>query len=95
MKRPDTRSTISVSTSALKPVMDEVNEKLEMYGSIGRGFSQKSNYSTDLYNETRDKVIEFVGADSATYTCFYVNNTTDGLNKLASALIEAFKARRG
>lgn len=78
----------AATTPALKPVMDEVNEKLEMYGSIGRGFSQKSDYSTDLYNATRDKVLKFVNADPEKYTCFYVNNTTDGLNKLASALVK-------
>ena len=79
----------AATTPALRPVMNEVNSKLEMYGSIGRGFSQKSNYSTDLYNSTRNKVLDFVGADPERYTCFYVNNTTDGLNKLASALIES------
>lgn len=79
----------AATTPALKPVMDAVDEELKMYGSIGRGFSQKSNHSTDLYMETRDTVMEFVGADPSYYTCFYVNNTTDGLNKLASALVES------
>ena len=79
----------AATTPALQPVADAVNEELKLYGSIGRGFSQKSNHSTDLYNSTRDKVLEFVGADPDSYTCFYVNNTTDGLNKLASALIES------
>ncbi len=79
----------AATTPALQPVVDEVTDKLAMYGSIGRGFSQKSNYSTDIYNNTRDKVLDFVGADPEQYTCFYVNNTTDGLNKLASALIES------
>ena len=79
----------AATTPALQPVVDEVNAELAMYGSIGRGFSQKSNHSTDLYNATRDKVLAFVGADPERYTCFYVNNTTDGLNKLASALIES------
>ena len=78
----------AATTPALQPVVDEVDEQLKKYGSIGRGFSPKSDYSTDLYNNTRDKVLEFVGADPETYTVFYVNNTTDGLNKLASALIE-------
>ena len=81
----------AATTPALQPVMDEVDEKMKMYGSIGRGFSQKSNYSTDLYNNTRSKVLQFVGADEEKYTCFYVNNTTDGLNKLASALITSEK----
>ena len=79
----------AATTPALQPVADEVSAELAMYGSIGRGFSQKSNHSTDLYNATRDKVLAFVGADPECYTCFYVNNTTDGLNKLASALIES------
>ena len=79
----------AATTPALQPVVDEVESELAMYGSIGRGFSQKSNHSTDLYNATRDKVLSFVGADPERYTCFYVNNTTDGLNKLASALIES------
>ncbi len=78
----------AATTPALQPVADEVESKLEKYGSIGRGFSPKSNYSTDLYYETRDKVLEFVGADPEEYTVFYVNSTTDGLNKLALALIE-------
>lgn len=80
----------AATTPALIPVMDEVSQKLLMYGSIGRGFSQKSNYSTELYEATRSTVLSFVGLDPETdydYTCFYVNNTTDGLNKLASALI--------
>jgi len=77
----------AATTPALKPVLDEVNEKLLMYGSIGRGYSIKSDYSSELYSKTRTKVLNFVNASSSKYTVFYVNNTTDGLNKLASALI--------
>ncbi len=79
----------AATTPPLMPVMKAVDEEMKMYGSIGRGFSQKSNHSTDLYMETRDTVMEFLGADPSYYTCFYVNNTTDGLNKLASALVES------
>ncbi|MBR6120140.1 MAG: aminotransferase class V-fold PLP-dependent enzyme [Oscillospiraceae bacterium] len=88
-RRPLINFDNAATTPALQPVADAVNEELKLYGSIGRGFSQKSNHSTDLYNSTRDKVLQFVGADPDSYTCFYVNNTTDGLNKLASALIES------
>ncbi len=87
-KKAVTNFDNAATTPALKPVMDEVDEQMKKYGSIGRGFSPKSDYSTDLYNNTRDKVLEFVGADPEQYTVFYVNNTTDGLNKLASALIK-------
>ena len=79
----------AATTPPLKPVMKAVDDEMNMYGSIGRGFSQKSNHSTDLYNDTRELVMDFVGADPNVYTCFYVNNTTDGLNKLASALVES------
>ncbi len=81
----------AATTPAFKPVEQEVHDKLEMYGSIGRGFSEKSNYSTDLYMNTRNKVLDFLGADRGEYTCFYTNSTTDGLNKLASALITSKK----
>lgn len=77
----------AATTPALVPVMEEVAAGLAMYGSIGRGFSLKSDYSTDLYESTRSRVLEFTGADPEEYTCFYVSNATDGLNKLASALI--------
>ena len=81
----------AATTPALRPVMDEVNDKLLTYGSIGRGFSKKSDISTELYNETRNKVLSFVGLDPKdyTYTMFYVDNTTDGFNKLATALINS------
>ena len=79
----------AATTPALMAVRDAINEELEMYGSIGRGFSQKSNHSTDVYNSVRDKVLDFFTADPELYTCFYVNSTTDGLNKLASALVES------
>ena len=88
--RPQINFDNAAATPALIPVMEEVNQRLLMYGSIGRGFSQKSNLSTELYEETRNTVLSFVGLDPIEdydYTCFYVNSTTDGLNKLASALI--------
>ena len=87
-KKAVTNFDNAATTPALQPVMDAVDEELKKYGSIGRGFSPKSNHSSEVYYGTRDKVIDFVGADPAKYTVFYVNNTTDGLNKLASALIE-------
>ena len=90
-KKPMINFDNAATTPALEEVQDAVNQELELYGSIGRGSSQKSAHSTKIYNDTREKVLEFVGADPQYYTCFYVNNTTDGLNKLASALITSKK----
>ena len=88
-KQPLINFDNAATTPALTPVSEKVEEELKMYGSIGRGFSQKSDHSTDFVAETRKKVISFVGADKEDYeyACVFVNNTTDGLNKLASALI--------
>lgn len=79
----------AATTPPLKPVMDAVDEEMKMYGSIGRGFSPKSNHSTDAFEEARYTVMNFLGADPDLNTCVYVNSTTDGLNKLASALVES------
>lgn len=68
-------------------VNTEVADKLSMYGSIGRGKGQKSAASTAVYDATRDAVLRFVNADPELYTAFFCSNTTDGLNKLSSALI--------
>ena len=79
----------AATTPVLAPVLNTVNDELRMYGSIGRGYSPKSDYSTDTFENARATVLSFVGADPETHTCFYVGNTTDGMNKLASALIES------
>jgi selenocysteine lyase/cysteine desulfurase len=78
----------AATTPAFTPVMEEVNKQLLYYGSIGRGKGQKSAHSTEIYGNGRKAVLDFVNADSDTYTVFYVNSTTDGLNKLSSALIQ-------
>ena len=88
-KQPLINFDNAATTPSLKPVTDAVVEEMKMYGSIGRGFSQKSNHSTDVYQDARETVLNFVNADPEEYTCFYVNSTTDGLNKLASALVES------
>jgi len=78
----------AATTPPFKKVVKEVEKQLLCYGSIGRGKGQKSEYSTDIYVAGRDIVKDFVGANDD-YTVFYVNSTTDGINKLASALIQS------
>ncbi|MCL2095966.1 MAG: aminotransferase class V-fold PLP-dependent enzyme [Oscillospiraceae bacterium] len=80
----------AATTPAFKGVIAEIQEKLLMYGSIGRGAGQKSEYSSGIYEKGRGAVKQFFGIDpdDETYTVIYTNNTTDGINKLASALID-------
>ena len=70
-----------------KEVVAEIEKQMLSYGSIGRGKGQKSEHSSRVYTDGRQTVKRFVGADSDAYEVFYTNCTTDGMNKLASALI--------
>ncbi len=79
----------AATTPPFKNVVKKINQELMYYGSIGRGKGQKSEHSTKTYLKGRNIVKNFVGANSDIYTVFYVNSTTDGINKLASALIES------
>ena len=88
-KSPAINFDNAATTPPFKMVINEIQEQLRCYGSIGRGKGQKSEHSTAVYTDGRDIIKTFVGANSDLYTVFYVNNTTDGINKLASALIES------
>jgi len=81
----------AATTPAFKNVVQEIHKELLYYSSIGRGMGQKSEHTNEVYDSGRDTVLDFVGADSTHYTVFYVNNTTDGMNKLASALIDSHR----
>lgn len=78
----------AATTPSFKRVIHEIQQQLMHYGSIGRGKGQKSEHSSEVYENGRNIVKNFVGAESDIYTVLYVNNTTDGMNKLASALIK-------
>lgn len=86
---------INLDNAATTPpfidVADEIQEKLKYYGSIGRGKGQKSAISSKVYTDGRSAIKKFIGADNKKYTVFYVGSTTDGMNKLASALITSHR----
>jgi len=77
----------AATTPPFKAVVKEIHEQLLLYGSIGRSVGQKSKHSSIVYTEGRDAILNFLGANKDKYTVFYAHSTTDGINKLASALI--------
>jgi selenocysteine lyase/cysteine desulfurase len=79
----------AATTPPFKKVVEEISRQMLCYGSIGRGKGQKSEHSSNIYEDGREVVKDFFGANSDQYTVFYVNSTTEGMNKLASALIES------
>ena len=78
----------AATTPVLKKVMRAVLKASENYGSIARGDGQKSQYSSDLYEECRRYVIDYFNAPLNKYTAIFVGNTTEGINKLSNILIE-------
>lgn len=77
----------AATTPVFKQVINKIIEASEDYGSIGRGLGQKSEFSTKVYNECREFILDFFKAPSDKYTAIFVNNTTDGINKLSNILI--------
>lgn len=73
----------AASTPVLKAAQAAVNEFLNYYSSVHRGTGFKSQLSTHAYEQARQIVLEFVGADPETHTCIFGKNTTEALNKLA------------
>ena len=78
----------AATTPVLKKVMRAVLKASENYGSIARGDGQKSQYSSDLYEECRRYVTDYFNAPLNKYTAIFVSNTTEGINKLSNILIE-------
>jgi selenocysteine lyase/cysteine desulfurase len=77
------------TTPPFKYVDKCVKDAIANYGSIGRGAGQKSQFCTELYENSRQEVLDFFNLKySKDYTVIYVKNTTEGLNLLADALIQ-------
>jgi len=73
----------SASTPTLKPILDKVSVFLEWYSSIHRGSGFKSLLSSEVYEDARTKVSEFVKANLEKKSIIFVKNSTEALNKLS------------
>jgi selenocysteine lyase/cysteine desulfurase len=73
----------AASTPPLRAVQEAVNSFLPYYSSVHRGTGFKSQLSTHAYEQARQAVLNFVGADTVEHTCIFGKNTTEAINKLA------------
>jgi selenocysteine lyase/cysteine desulfurase len=71
----------AASTSPLKVFQNSINEFINYYSSVHRGTGLKSPLSAHVYEEARQSILQFVGADQHTYTCVFLQNTTETINK--------------
>lgn len=84
------RRYIDLDTAATSPasvaVARAVEEFLPWYSSVHRGAGAKSRYASARYEQARDTLIRFVGADPVTDAVLFPRNTTEALNVLAFRL---------
>jgi cysteine desulfurase / selenocysteine lyase len=73
----------AASTPVLRDVMDTVNRFMDWYSSVHRGTGFKSRVATQAYDDARQIVGEFVGANLQDHTVIFGKNTTEAINKLA------------
>jgi selenocysteine lyase/cysteine desulfurase len=76
----------AATTSASGAVLSAVQDFLPWYSSVHRGAGAKSQYSSARYEEARETLVRFVGADPATHVALFPRNTTEALNLLAFRL---------
>jgi selenocysteine lyase/cysteine desulfurase len=76
----------AATTSASPAVVRAVQDFLPLYSSVHRGAGVKSRYTSARYEEAREIVTRFVGADPATHTTLFPRNTTEAVNQLAFRL---------
>ena len=72
------------SSPAFRRVKEKVDEAMLWYSSVHRGSGFKSMLSTQLYEEAREIVLDFVGADRHESVIVFCKNATEALNKLAN-----------
>ncbi|MFJ9107981.1 aminotransferase class V-fold PLP-dependent enzyme [Streptomyces sp. NPDC102283] len=75
----------AASAPALQRVWDDVAAYAPYYGSVHRGAGYLSQLSTDLFENSRRTVAEFLGCRTDDQVVF-TRSTTDSLNLLAAAI---------
>ncbi len=73
----------AASTPTFQPIVDGLNEFLTWYSNVHRGTGFKSQLSSWAFEEARDMVARFVGADLESQVVLFCKNSTEAINKLA------------
>ncbi|MGI6457278.1 MAG: SufS family cysteine desulfurase [bacterium] len=80
----------AASTQKPQVVIDAISDTYQKYyANIHRGVHWLSQKSTELYEQTREKVRAFIGA-ADTRECIFVRNATEGINLVAHSYGKKF-----
>jgi len=73
----------AATTPPFNSVIKDIISFSPWYSSIHRGNGYKSQISSNIFENSRETVLNFVHADPNNNTVIYVKNTTEGINKLS------------
>jgi selenocysteine lyase/cysteine desulfurase len=76
----------AASTPVHVSVLAAIERFLPYYSSVHRGTGYKSRLSTQVYEQAREIVGNFVGADPSRDVVVFASNTTEAINKLARTM---------
>ncbi|MEE8405059.1 MAG: aminotransferase class V-fold PLP-dependent enzyme [candidate division Zixibacteria bacterium] len=76
----------AASTPTFAPIAAAVRSFLKWYSNVHRGTGFKSQLSSWAFEQARDLVAEFVGADLDRQVVIFTKNSTEAINKLAHRL---------
>ncbi len=76
----------AASTPTFSHIADSVVSFLRWYSNVHRGTGFKSQLSSWAFEQSRDIVADFVGADLEKQVVIFTKNSTEALNKLANRL---------
>jgi selenocysteine lyase/cysteine desulfurase len=82
-QRPYVNLDNAATTPPLRDVVEALERFLPWYSSIHRGSGFKSALSSQAYDEAREIVGRFFGADPAAQAIIFTKNTTEAVNKAA------------
>jgi selenocysteine lyase/cysteine desulfurase len=83
----------AATTPPFYSVLKEVNRFSQWYSSIHRGAGYKSKYSSDVYEEARTLVQDFVHSDPSHDVVIFTKNTTESVNLLSYVLSQQKKTK--
>jgi selenocysteine lyase/cysteine desulfurase len=85
-ERPFVNLDHAASTPPFVQVLDAVTRLAPWYGSVHRGAGFKARLSSWAFEQAREQVHRFVGADPASDVTLFTRNTTEAINHLAARL---------
>ncbi|NLP44286.1 MAG: aminotransferase class V-fold PLP-dependent enzyme [Peptococcaceae bacterium] len=83
----------AATTPPLVSVLEEITKFAPYYSSIHRGAGYKAKISSQKYEEARETVLDFVGANPKKDIVIFVKNATEAINKVAYRLSQKDKAK--